>query len=464
VAAGPNLVFILSDEQSWDMVGAYGLSQVQTPHLDALAAEGVLFDHCVSSTPVCTPYRGMLMTGLHPLRNNCYENDRPLLTGIGDTFAQVLSGAGYRTAYIGKWHLFGGDRDRPVPPGPHRHGFDEVFWTNNCDLDFSPEHAFYWDGAERRRFGAWEMAGQTDQALDLLDRLDGDRPFALFLSYHAPHFHFGGDAEAYSWFDAPPECKARYDLDAVVPRRTIPDNATTRRMTLGHLALCSAVDDQVGRIVDRLRTLGLLDDTLVVYTSDHGETFGAYGNHSHKSCPEDVSVRVPLIMRLPGQPGRRSGLLVGTLDLMPTVLGLLGLPVPDHCQGTDLAPAITGGDDDAVASVPLFFFNAPWRGVYTRRWTYSVDNVDRSPQGLAMIESDRGATVLLRRFDTLYDRDTDPDQLVNLFGLRERAGRRGHVAVAAQLHRLTLDWMARFDDAFPTQVELAARAEPRCGS
>lgn len=457
----PNLVFIFSDQQARDMVGVYGESDVLTPNLDALAAGGITFDHCVSNAPVCTPYRGMLLTGQHPLWNNCFDNDRRLLTDVGDSFAEVLGAAGYRNGYVGKWHLFGGDRDQPVPPGPDRHGFDDAFLSNNCALNYDPDHAFYWDGDEKRLFGDWEVAGQTAQALDFLNRQTTDQPFSLFISYHAPHNHFGGDAEAYSGFDAPEEFKALYDPSALNLRPTIPDNARSRRMVQGYLAMCSEVDHHVGRVLAHLDELGLAENTIVVYTSDHGETFGAYSNHWHKGSPEDVSVRVPLIMRLPEglAAGRRSDLLIGSLDLMPTILGLMGFEAPKECQGADLSTAIIESDDDAVESVPLFYFTTPWRGVYTRRWTYSIENVDRENGRADLIASDLGRSAMLRRFDTLYDRVEDPDQQFNLYGHDGDVGLRAHTAVADELHRLTLEWLDRFEDPFPDQVALATIAD-----
>ena len=456
----PNLVFIFSDQQSRDMLGAYGESQVRTPSLDALARDGILFDHCVSSSPVCTPHRGMLLTGQHPLWNNCFTNDRRLLTDIGDSLAEVLGRAGYRNGYVGKWHLYGGDRDRPVPPGPDRHGFDDLFATNNCHLNYDPDHAFYWDEQGRKqRFGTWEVEGQTNQALSYLDEQEPGAPFSLFVSYHAPHNHFGGDVDTYSEYDAPERFKALYDVSEIRPRPTSPDNDRFRRMYLGYMAMCTEVDHHVGRILARLHDRGLMDNTIVVYTSDHGDTFGAYSNHWHKGCPEDVSVRVPLVVRLPDGTGakRRSQLLVGTLDLMPTLLGLMGVEVPSTCQGVDLSQPVRNGDDDAVDSVPLFNFPHAWRGVYTRRWTYSVENIDRRPEALARIRSDVHRNVLLRRFDTLYDREEDPFQLYNLYG------HDGYEAVQSDLHELTMRWLDRFDDPFPTQTELVERTAGRSG-
>lgn len=222
-------------------------------------------------------------------------------------------------------------------------------------------------------------------------------------------------------------------------------------MLQGYLALCSEVDHNVGRILDAVEDAGLSDTTLVVFSSDHGETFGAFDNFSHKSSPEDVSVRVPLILRVPGADvaPRRAQLLIGTLDLMPTLLGLMGLEVPEYLQGKDLSDAILSADDDVVESVPLFYFETPWRGVYTRSWTYSVENIDRSEP--VHPPSDVGRTVMVRSLDRMYHRDEDPDQLYNLFGHVSVPGIQGPERVQAELHRLTIQWLDYFGDPFLDQ-------------
>ncbi|UIP58381.1 sulfatase-like hydrolase/transferase [Agromyces marinus] len=451
----PNLVFIFSDQQSRDMLGAYGLSDVKTPHLDRLAERGLLFDHAVSNSPVCTPARSMLISGVHPLWNNCFTNDRRLATDLGDSFAEVTRRHGYRNGYVGKWHLYGGDRNRPIPAGPDRHGFDDEFLSNNCAVNYDPDNSFFWDGDEKVHFGCWEVEGQTDQALRFIENQSVDDPFTLFVSYHAPHNHNGGDDAKYTSFDAPDEFKDLYDPDALTLRPTVPVNERTRLMTQGYLALCSEVDANVGRVIAALDERGVRENTIIVYTSDHGETFGAFNNHWHKSSPEDVSARVPLIMSIPGQVrARTSELIVGTIDLMPTLLGLMGLDVPEHVHGKDLSAAIRDEDDDVVESAPLFYFTTPWRGVYTKEWTYSTENIDRTDGSEPHAESDVGRTVLLRRMDTLFRRSDDTHQLDNHFGRIPLPGVPGTAEVQARLHAKLEEWLAYFEDPFPNQREL----------
>ncbi len=417
----PNLLFMFSDQQSRDMLGCYGNPQIITPNIDALAAQGIRFNHCVSSCPVCTPHRGMLLSGQHPLHNGAMINDMQMLPGNGNYLAEVLRDAGYRTGYIGKWHLYGGIRERGIPPGPLRYGFDHEFFSNNCDCNFAADDAFYWsDDGQRIKLGKWEADGQTDQALAFLDRHAGDEPLALFVSWHPPHDWGDG-------YPAPTEYEALYELKGIQVRPSCEDTPESRKAYRGYMAMCSNLDDNVGRLLAKLDEKGIQGDTLVVYTSDHGDLLHSHGIHNwHKSRPEHVSCRVPLILRQPHTLAPRvSDTLMGTLDLMPTLLGLLGIQPPETCQGRDYADALREGRDAGADAVPLFFWgeDSDWRGVYTHRYTYAFEPP--------------GAT---RGINVLYDRQEDPHEMNNLFGAPEYRG------VRDELHARTLQWMARFND------------------
>lgn len=426
----PNLVFLFSDQQSWDYLGASGLSGVQTPHLDRLASQGARFDQCVSNCPVCTPYRGMLMTGRHPLHNGAYANDLGIVRGQGATFAETLSDAGYDTAYIGKWHLQGGLRNKPVYP-ENRLGFDQLFLTNNCTVDFHPGQCFYWNEKEEKiHFDKWEQDGQTDQAVEYLESRRGSKnPFALVVSWHPPHNHQGGVG-----YDAPEEQLKRYNETDIECRFHAQPSDRLRKIHHGYSALCSSIDDCVGQIMEKLEAIGEADNTLFVFTSDHGDTLEGYNRETHKCCPESPAVRVPLIMRWPGriQAGTRRELLVGTLDLMPSILSMLGISPPREFQGHDLSNAIFSGKDDVVQSQPLFFFWWNWRGVYTREFTYAVGGFG-TPD-----EKQRSHA----NFDVLYEHTPDPWNRNNLYSNAKYRATRQH------LHQATMDWLDRFEDPF----------------
>jgi len=363
----PNLVYVFSDQQSSDMLGCYGNQGIITPNIDKLATGGVQFNHAVSNCPVCTPYRAMLMSGQHPLYNGCVVNDLRILPGKGKYFAEVLRNNGYTTGYFGKWHLYGGDRKRPVQPGANRCGFDGDFRTNNCTLEFGPNKAFYWDEkGERVKFDRWEPFGQTQQALDFIETND-HKPFAAFVSWHAPH-----NWRTENGYSAPQKYMDLYDPDKINLRPSCEDTPENRKKYQGYMAMCTSLDDAVGQIVAKLREKHVLDNTIIVYTSDHGDILQSYGINHHKCRPEAISCRVPLIISRPGRiDPYRSDLLIGALDLMPTLLGLMDLPIPNTCQGRNLSDAIVNRKHDVIESVPLFSWFYNWRGIYTRRYTYS---------------------------------------------------------------------------------------------
>jgi len=431
----PNLVYLFSDQQSFDMLGCNGNGQILTPNIDKAASEGVRFNHSISNSPLCTPYRGILMSGMHPLYSGALTNDFRMLPsevatqGRGKYFGEALRDAGYRMGYIGKWHLYGGDRNRPIPPGPCRFGFDHTFLSNNCTLLFDKGRAYFWnETGQKELYGDWEPYGQARQAMKFIDE-NADRPFALFVSWHPPH-NWSGEYN----YSAPEELTKLYDPAGIRLRPSVEDTPQVRKMYRGYMAMCTSLDKAFGQILDRLKAKGLAENTIVVYTSDHGDTLRSRGWPGHKGCPQAEASRVPLILRYPGRlKPRRSDLLVGTFDLMPTLLGLMGLAVPPTCQGRDLSSAIAEGRDDAVESLPLVMIPGNWRGVYTRRHTYAF-TVDADGNETRH----RGYPPSL--LNCLYDREADPHEMTNLFHSAE------HRAVRQKLHEEALAWMQRFGD------------------
>ena len=444
----PNLLFVFSDQHSADMLGCYGNEQIRTPHLDGFASQGVRFRHSVSSYPVCTPYRAMLMSGQHPLYNGAIANDVPLLANNGPYLPHVLADAGYRLGYVGKWHLLGGNRDRPVPPGPMRYGFSGDFRTNNCHVDFRPGKCFYWnERGEKVFFDEWEVYGQTRQALEFLDGCPKDEPFALFVSWHPPHDWGLQENSLVYKYDTIPELMSLYDPAKIRLRPNVEDSPLVRNAYHGYYAMCSGVDQAFGRLLEKLDRKGLAADTIVVYTSDHGDNLASHGCTLPKNNPEDTSTRVPLMIRYPGRvrAGRASDLLVGTLDLMPTLLGMLGLRVPDTAQGRDLWPEIQKERDGAVESTPLMSLDTNWRGVYTREHVYAFGQGKRF-----VLDADGKRRLADHPVDCLYDRRRDPHQKRNLFGDRSRR------ALQEQLDRLAKRWLDRFEDPMTDTRRLMA--------
>lgn len=437
----PNLVFVFSDQQSFDMMGCAGNAQIHTPRLDQFASESLRLTNCYGNTPICTPWRGMLLSGMHALHNGAFANDRPMLPGKGKYFGEALRDDGYKTAYVGKWHIYGGKRDRPVPAGAYRYGFDDLFYTNNCHVNFNPGKCFYWnDEGEKVFFDEWEVDGQTRQALNYLDgqSREQERPFALFVSWHPPH-DWGKTEKGYFRYRTMPDLQELYDGKLVNLRPSVPDTSEERRQQLrDYMAQVTGVDRAFGRILDKLKEKGLDDNTIVVFTSDHGDMLGSHDYVLPKGCPQDYSSRVPFLIRYPGKlpRGETNDLLFGTLDMMPTLLDMLGVDIPRSCQGRNLADALRHGDGDASDSVPMFMMHAgfeSWRGLVTKNYLFAFQrpDVDRHPM-----------------LNVLYDRKSDPDQLRNLFhdpSYRE---------IRDALFKQTLQWMEYFEDPYVTLEQL----------
>ncbi|NJC28330.1 sulfatase-like hydrolase/transferase [Neolewinella antarctica] len=433
----PNLLIVLSDQHSYDMLGTYGNTQIKTPNLDRFAAEGIRFDRAFTNQPVCTPYRGMIMSGMQPLKNGAFINDAPLLPNKTKLLAQVLKDKGYQTAYIGKWHLLGGERDRPIPEGDLRYGFDKVL-TNNCHVDFRAGKAFFWNEKDEKEFfDKWEVYGQTDQALAYLDTVDTDKPFALVVSWHPPHDwgkFKGVDGKMHYRYDTDEEMMAVYDRDSIQLRPGIERTPDRLHMYHGYMAATTGVDKAFGQLMDKLREKGMEENTLALFSADHGDMLESHHAILPKQYPHDYSTRIPFLVRYPAkiEAGQSTDLLFGALDIMPTLLGLLDVDTPQEYDGKNLANEILTGNEDAVDELPIWVYkrgvakNQNWRGVITPEYTFSMG------RGVDSLEIT----------NVLFDRNADPNQLNNLF--HDPA----HHDVREELRQKTFAWMRKYNDQF----------------
>lgn len=447
----PNLLVVLSDQHSFDMLGAYGNEEVITPNLDRFAKAGIRFDNAISNQPVCTPFRGMIMTGLQPLKNGAFVNDVPLLPNKSKQLAEILKANGYQTAYIGKWHLLGGNRDRPIPEGEMRHGFDTLL-TNNCHVDFRPGKAFFWNNkGEKEYFQEWEVYGQTQQALDYLDGIDNNRPFALFVSWHPPHDwgkSIGEDGQLHYRYETLDELMALYDKDSITLRPGLEPTADRLRMYHGHMAMISGVDKAFGMLMEKISSIGADNHTLTLFSADHGDMLESFNAELPKQYPYDYSLRIPLLLKFPTKikENSKTALLISVLDYMPTILGLLNIDTEIDFDGTDLSTAIISDLESPKPYLPIWNYerNAPstrnWRGVLTKEFTFAMDN-------------DQGFNPLV---EVLFDRKKDPYQLNNLYNHPE------YREIKDSLMALTRSWMQKYKDDFVT-FEDFKRIEPKGG-
>ena len=361
-------------------MGCAGNGEVRTPTMDRLAREGTRFSHAFANCPVCTPSRAMLLSGCYPLTTGVIANDLPLPEAI-PTVGAAFRDAGYRTGYIGKWHLDGVPRDKWTPPGPRRHGFDD--WAAfNCSHNYFRPNKYYRDSPEPVMVDGYEPEVQTDQALEFLAKRDS-RPFCLFLSWGPPHDPYPMVPDRY---------KAQYDPERLTLRPNVQPlrpasvrlgrNLEPRQTLADYYAAITALDEQLGRLLAALQTAGLANNTIVVFTSDHGDQLWSQGTMK-KQQPYEESISIPLLVRWPGHihAGRVSDALLSIVDYAPTLLAVAGLPPQATAQGESRSDLFLGRQTQGAASVLLLDVTQTdeshsqqvpeWRGLRTSRYTYA---------------------------------------------------------------------------------------------
>jgi arylsulfatase A-like enzyme len=419
----PNLVYVFADQWRAQATGYAGDPNIHTPNLDRLAAESVNFTHAVSGCPVCCPYRASLMTGQYWLTHGVFLNDVPLRDDAV-TIAKVLDGAGYDTGYIGKWHLDGRGRQRFTPP-ERRQGFR--FWEAlECSHDYNAS-IYYDDDPAPKRWEGYDAIAQTREAQRYIEARGNERPFALFLSWGPPHNPYE---------TAPKEYRDKIRAEDLQLRPNVPPECAEKARTdlAGYYAHILALDDCLGRLRETIAARGIAENTIFVFTSDHGDMLYSQGMQ-RKQKPFDESIRVPFLLRYPkalGRKGRAVDWMLNTPDIMPTLLGLCGIAAPATVEGRDLSGALLGGkapDTDAALIECISPFGE-WtrqnggrecRGIRTRQHTYVRD---------------------LKGPWLLFDNEQDPYQRTNLCGKQECR------EVQESLDRVLTQMLRERNDAF----------------
>ncbi|MCY4526411.1 MAG: sulfatase [Anaerolineaceae bacterium] len=367
-----NVVFVFADQWRAQATGYAGNAQVATPNLDGLAQESVNFTHAVSGWPVCSPWRGSLLTGQYPLTHGIFVNDVPLADS-GIRLGEAFSQAGYDTAWIGKWHIDGHGRSEYIPP-ERRHGFD--YWkTLECTHDYNHSAYYAGSGAQKRYWEGYDAIAQTRDAQRYLRGRDGSKPFLLVLSWGPPHNPYE---------TAPEEYRRRYRPEDINLRGNVPPEsaAEAREWLAGYYAHCTALDDCVADLLDTLEQTGLADNTIFIFTSDHGDMLGSQGT-VRKQKPWEEAIRVPFLVRCPGVTGRETDALINAPDIMPTLLGLCDIPLPASVEGLDFSDHICNASADPSGGATLLACYHPFgewprdeggrefRGLRTRPHTYT---------------------------------------------------------------------------------------------
>ena len=436
----PNLLFLWTDEQRADTMAAYGNHQIKTPNLNKLASESVVFENAYVSQPVCTPSRSTVMTGLWPHTNGCTENNTPLALET-KTFPELLNDSDYRTGYFGKWHL--GDEIFD------QHGFEE--WVSIEDgyrkyyrdvrdrsqkssyhhflkeLGYEPDTS---DGDFSRGFAAslpiehCKPAFLAREACDFIRRHQKE-PFVLYINFLEPHMPFTGplnDLHHPDEIDLPQNFDDPLEDDEPLRYRLLREHYYQnghrdhelrtekgwRRLIANYWGLVSQVDRSVGRILEKLEELGLAENTIVVYTSDHGDMMGSHRLLA-KTVMYEESVRVPLLMRIP-KFGFRQRLVperVSHIDLVPTLLELMGKRIPNHLQGHSLKSIFDGG---SPIKEHVFI---EWNPAIKRgRLRHSIPSVTK--EQVERVHRSHVSTVISPNGWKLCLSDNDKSQLFNL--------------------------------------------------
>ena len=397
-AGKPNIIFILADDLGYADLGCQGSEEVPTPHIDTIATDGIRFTDGYVTAPQCVPSRGGLLSGRYQNRFGLETNSHDPACGLplGEkTMGDQLRAAGYATALMGKWHL--GFEDKAMRP--NQRGFDETLWhpVGGVYLPAPKTGILHnvWQNNQRARIKEYSVDAYTDAGLDFIER-HKDQPFFLFMSYDTPHWPMEAKPEHLKQFEHVPD----------LHRRTM-------------LAMMASLDENVGRILDKLKAEGLDEKTLVVFLSDNGGPTGdprpapdapfQFAKNTSKNNPLrgvkgqvlDGGNRVPFMARWTGHipPGRVSNVPVISLDLLPTFLAAAGSPpLPDsHLDGVNILPLMTGQTKTLDREALYWRFRFPPEAPALHRWAirqgdWKLVKDGREPLALYNIVTDIGET------------------------------------------------------------------------
>ncbi len=421
MANRPNLLYVFADQLRRTSCGYTGYKNAITPNIDAFHDCSMDFTQAVSGHPVCAPYRATLFTGKYTSSTGVVINEirfNPNQRCIG----HVLTEGGYETAYIGKWHLYADEwgnhfdpKNSFVPKGPDRLGFDDYWAAYGFHHEYFAPHAYYHeDGPQKIYADKYEPYAQVDLAIRHLKRMseNPDKPFAMFLSLGVPH-------DPWIPENVPKEMLDKFDpKNYDYPPNYLPQDdphgdawahlSEEERKALPEWmrvydAMVGCLDEAIGNLMNAVREMGLDKNTIIIFTSDHGECFGAHGRRA-KNIFYEEAVRVPFMLRMPNgtQAKKETDACLNSVDLMPTLLDLMQLPIPAGVQGQSLAGLITGENNrepkfqfmQGMGAVADWGDGYEWRALRNKQYTYAIYRVD-------------GA-------EMLFDHEKDPYEMVNL--------------------------------------------------
>lgn len=402
----PNIIFFFVDQQRWDTVGVYGQKLNITPNLDKLAALGVKFENAFTCQPVCGPARACIQTGKYATEMGCYRNGIALPLEE-KTIAHYLKEVGYDVAYVGKWHLASttGEFDYKTVAIPleRRGGYDGYYRT--ADVLEGTSHGYdgyvFDENMNKVEFKGYRADCITDYALDYIKNYNDEKPFFLFLSHIEPHHQ--NDHKRY---EGPIGSKEKFK-NYEIPGDLIDTEGDWRENFPDYLGAINQLDYNVGRVMDTLKEKGIEEDTIIIYTSDHGSHFRTRNNEYKRSC-HDSCIKVPMIAYGPTfKGGKVINDLVSLIDITPTLLACADIEKPQYMKGNPLQQLVNGDTINWPKEVFLQISESQvGRAIRTNKWKYSVRAFDKSGR-------DDSCSVVYTE-DFLYDLENDPHERNNL--------------------------------------------------
>ncbi|BAM03288.1 sulfatase-like hydrolase/transferase [Phycisphaera mikurensis] len=412
-----NVVVFFTDQQRHDTSGLHGCPLDLTPNLDAWGARGTHFAQAITPQPVCGPARACLQTGRFAtaIGPGCHTNGRPL-PAEADTLAKRFAAAGYATGYFGKWHLAGGG---DAVPEESRGGWQHWLAANALEATSDAYQTRLWDaGGHPVDLPGYRVDALTDATIRWISERSGaGEPFLCMLSHLEPHMQNHRDDHPAPAFSAgryagrwtPPDLAALPGAHPAVRHLT---GGNAQQQLAGYFGMCRRLDEAFGRLMDALISLGRIEDTVVLFASDHACHFRTRNDEYKRSCHE-ASVRTPCVAH--GGPftgGGRVELPFQLTDVAPTLCGAAGVDPPEGAQGRS-AVGLVRREPGAAAAWPEEAFiqvseSVTGRAVRTRRWKYAAEAPDAAP-------GDRFAAAYTETH--LYDLLADPHELINLAGL-----------------------------------------------
>ncbi len=409
----PNVLFILVDQWRGSALGYAGDPNVKTPNLDEFAQEATNFTNAVSVCPVCTPYRASLMTGRYPTTTGMFLNDA-YLPPEELCLAEVFKANGYSTGYIGKWHLDGHGRHDYTPP-ERRQGFD--FWMAlECSHEYNKMRYYENDSPEMKIWEGYSPFALSKVSSNYIDsaRIE-EQPFFLFISFATPHFPHATAPEEYKTMYPPDQLK----LNPNVP---VEIHEQVKSELSGYYAHCSATDKAIGDLLDKIRIDQLMQNTIIIFTSDHGEVMGAHSLRiKQKQVPYIEAAGVPFLIHTPSNTIQNMAVdfPITTPDISTTLLALAGIEIPASFEGEDFSSILRGdnlyGDRAALYMCVSPFslirpeFKKEYRAIKTNRFSY-VRDIDgpwllfddvEDPFQMANLVKDSANTQIQLRLDHL---------------------------------------------------------------